>query len=149
MEGVLVVAVCTKKDYMAVALQDYPLADSCWVSVDTLEYIWCNKLSFSLENKVAVNFELMFIMFTFVVFKLLAWHFFLPSTRVFAVLYSQHSVAIVHIPGRRPFGQNLVTIYIDGELRKTAQLRFPSFSEVTETSIACILLLERSSSLSF
>lgn len=33
------VAVCTKKDYMAVALQDYPLADSSWVSVDTLEYI--------------------------------------------------------------------------------------------------------------
>uniref|UniRef100_A0A2I4B951 Neurobeachin-like protein 2 n=1 Tax=Austrofundulus limnaeus TaxID=52670 RepID=A0A2I4B951_AUSLI len=70
MEGVLVVAVCTKKDYMAVALPEYRLADSCW-----------------------------------------------------------HSVAIVHIPGRRPFGQNLVTIYIDGEQRKTAQLRFPSFSE--------------------
>ncbi|XP_030014461.1 neurobeachin-like protein 2 isoform X2 [Sphaeramia orbicularis] len=70
MEGVLVVAVCTKKDYMAVALPEYPLADSCW-----------------------------------------------------------HSVAIVHIPGRRPFGQNLVTIYVDGEQRKTAQLRFPSFSE--------------------
>ncbi|KAM9851975.1 neurobeachin-like protein 2 [Aulostomus maculatus] len=70
MEGVLVVAVCTKKDYMAVALPEYPLADSCW-----------------------------------------------------------HSVTIVHIPGRRPFGQNLVTIYIDGEPRKTAQLRFPSFSE--------------------
>lgn len=32
MEGVLVVAVCTKKDYMAVALPEYPLADSCWVS---------------------------------------------------------------------------------------------------------------------
>ncbi|XP_044063306.1 neurobeachin-like protein 2 isoform X1 [Siniperca chuatsi] len=70
MEGVLVVAVCTKKDYMAVALPEHPLADSCW-----------------------------------------------------------HSVAIVHIPGRRPFGQNLVTIYIDGEQRKIAQLRFPSFSE--------------------
>ncbi|XP_074539600.1 neurobeachin-like protein 2 isoform X1 [Halichoeres trimaculatus] len=70
MEGVLVVAVCTKKDYMAVALPEHALADSCW-----------------------------------------------------------HSVAIVHIPGRRPFGQNLVTIYIDGEQRKTAQLRFPSFSE--------------------
>uniref|UniRef100_A0A3B4ZN51 Neurobeachin-like protein 2 n=1 Tax=Stegastes partitus TaxID=144197 RepID=A0A3B4ZN51_9TELE len=70
MEGVLVVAVCTKKDYMAVALPEYPLVDSCW-----------------------------------------------------------HSVAIVHIPGRRPFGHNLVTIYIDGEQRKTAQLRFPSFSE--------------------
>ncbi|XP_034030839.1 neurobeachin-like protein 2 isoform X2 [Thalassophryne amazonica] len=70
MEGVLVVAVCTKKDYMAVALPEYPLADSRW-----------------------------------------------------------HSVSIVHIPGRRPFGQNLVTIYIDGEQRKTVQLRFPSFSE--------------------
>lgn len=33
-EGVLVVAVCTKKEYMAVALPEYPLADSCWVSVD-------------------------------------------------------------------------------------------------------------------
>ncbi|XP_028325774.1 neurobeachin-like protein 2 isoform X2 [Gouania willdenowi] len=70
MEGVLVVAVCTKKDYMAVALPEHPLSDSGW-----------------------------------------------------------HSIAIVHIPGRRPFGQNLVTIYIDGEQRKTAQLRFPSFSE--------------------
>lgn len=35
MEGVLVVAVCTKKDYMAVALPEYPLSDSCWVSMDT------------------------------------------------------------------------------------------------------------------
>lgn len=34
MEGVLVVAVCTKKDYMAVVLPEYPLADSCWVSLD-------------------------------------------------------------------------------------------------------------------
>ncbi|CAL8247132.1 unnamed protein product [Lota lota] len=70
MEGILVVAVCTKKDYMAVPLPQNPLTDSCW-----------------------------------------------------------HSVAIVHIPGRRPFGQNLVNIYIDGELRKTAQLRLPSFNE--------------------
>uniref|UniRef100_M4AIB3 Neurobeachin-like protein 2 n=1 Tax=Xiphophorus maculatus TaxID=8083 RepID=M4AIB3_XIPMA len=69
MEGVLVVAVCTKKDYMAVALPEYPLVDSRW-----------------------------------------------------------HSVAVVHIPGRRPFGQNLVTVYIDGEQQKTAQLRFPSFT---------------------
>ncbi|XP_077576978.1 neurobeachin-like protein 2 isoform X3 [Stigmatopora nigra] len=70
MEGVLVVAVCTKKDYMAVALPELPLADSRW-----------------------------------------------------------HSVAIVHVQGRRPFGQNLVNIFIDGELSKTAQIRFPSLSE--------------------
>lgn len=35
MEGVLVVAVCTKKDYMAVALPEYPLVDSRWVSINT------------------------------------------------------------------------------------------------------------------
>lgn len=40
MEGVLVVAVCTKKDYMAVALPEYPLADSHWVSVDTSSAAW-------------------------------------------------------------------------------------------------------------
>lgn len=40
MEGVLVVAVCTKKDYMAVALPEYPLADSRWVSVDTHTEWW-------------------------------------------------------------------------------------------------------------
>ncbi|KAG7261873.1 hypothetical protein CRUP_016958 [Coryphaenoides rupestris] len=72
MECILVVAVCTKKDYMAVPLLENPLTDSCW-----------------------------------------------------------HSVSIVHIPGHRPFGQNLVNIYIDGEQRKTAQLRFPSFNEAT------------------
>ncbi|KAL2102018.1 hypothetical protein ACEWY4_003779 [Coilia grayii] len=70
MDGVLVVAVCTKKDYMAVALPEHPLVDSAW-----------------------------------------------------------HSVDIVHIPGRRPFGQNTVTIYVDGEQVKTAQLRFPSMNE--------------------
>ncbi|XP_069051092.1 neurobeachin-like protein 2 [Lepisosteus oculatus] len=69
-EGMLVVAVCTKKDYMAVTLSDCPLTDCAW-----------------------------------------------------------HSVDVVHIPGRRPFGQNLVSIYVDGCLRKTAQLRFPSLNE--------------------
>uniref|UniRef100_A0AAY4CTK7 Neurobeachin-like protein 2 n=1 Tax=Denticeps clupeoides TaxID=299321 RepID=A0AAY4CTK7_9TELE len=70
MEGVLVVAVCTKKDYMAVSLPERPLIDSAW-----------------------------------------------------------HSVDIVHVPGRRPFGQNMLTVYVDGEQCKTAQLRFPSLSE--------------------
>ncbi|XP_037393024.1 neurobeachin-like protein 2 isoform X1 [Pygocentrus nattereri] len=69
-EGVLVVAVCTKKEYMAVSLPENPLNDCVW-----------------------------------------------------------HSVAIVHITGRRPFGQNLVTIYVDGNQCKTAPLRFPSLNE--------------------
>ncbi|XP_056618979.1 LOW QUALITY PROTEIN: neurobeachin-like protein 2 [Triplophysa dalaica] len=69
-EGILVVAVCTKKEYMAVSLPDNPLNDCSW-----------------------------------------------------------HSVAIVHVPGRRPFGQNVVTVYVDGVQCKTAPLRFPSLNE--------------------
>ncbi|XP_059693893.1 neurobeachin-like protein 2 isoform X3 [Haemorhous mexicanus] len=68
--GVLVVAVCTKKDYMTVALPEFAFNDSAW-----------------------------------------------------------HCVDIVHVAGRRPFGQNIVSIYADGHLRKTAQLRFPSLHE--------------------
>ncbi|NWT48683.1 NBEL2 protein, partial [Chroicocephalus maculipennis] len=68
--GVLVVAVCTKKDYMTVALTEFAFNDSAW-----------------------------------------------------------HCVDIVHVAGRRPFGQNIVSIYTDGHLRKTAQLRFPSLHE--------------------
>ena len=45
-------------------------------------------------------------------------------------LSPQHCVDIVHVAGRRPFGQNIVSIYADGHLRKTAQLRFPSLHEV-------------------
>uniref|UniRef100_A0A671PI41 Neurobeachin-like protein 2 n=1 Tax=Sinocyclocheilus anshuiensis TaxID=1608454 RepID=A0A671PI41_9TELE len=69
-EEVLVVAVCTKKEYMAVSLPEHPLNDCAW-----------------------------------------------------------HSVAIVHVPGRRPFGQNVVTVYVDGMQCKTAPLRFPSLNE--------------------
>ncbi|KAM8967194.1 neurobeachin-like protein 2 [Pelodytes ibericus] len=70
MDGMLVVAVCTKKEYMTVALPELHFNDSMW-----------------------------------------------------------HCVAVVHVAGRRPFGQNMVNIYTDGQLRKVAQLRFPSLNE--------------------
>ncbi|XP_040211167.1 neurobeachin-like protein 2 isoform X2 [Rana temporaria] len=69
-DGMLVVAVCTKKEYMTVAVPELHFNDSVW-----------------------------------------------------------HCVDIVHIAGRRPFGQNMVNIYADGHLRKVAQLRFPSLNE--------------------
>ncbi|KAM4705340.1 neurobeachin-like protein 2 [Rhinophrynus dorsalis] len=69
-DGMLVVAVCTKKEYMTVSLPELPFSDSMW-----------------------------------------------------------HCVDIVHVAGRRPFGQNMVNIYTDGQLRKVAQLRFPSLNE--------------------
>ncbi|KAM9307763.1 neurobeachin-like protein 2 [Gastrophryne carolinensis] len=69
-DGMLVVAVCTKKEYMTVAVPELHFNDSMW-----------------------------------------------------------HCVDIVHVAGRRPFGQNMVTIYVDGQLRRAAQLRFPSLNE--------------------
>ncbi|XP_053569691.1 neurobeachin-like protein 2 isoform X2 [Bombina bombina] len=69
-DGMLVVAVCTKKEYMTVSLPEICFSDSTW-----------------------------------------------------------HCVDIVHIAGRRPFGQNMVNIYTDGQLSKSAQLRFPALNE--------------------
>ncbi|KAM8810447.1 neurobeachin-like protein 2 [Eudromia elegans] len=68
--GVLVVAVCTKRDYMTVALPEVSFSDAAW-----------------------------------------------------------HCVDVVHVAGRRPFGHNALHVYVDGRLRKTAQLRFPSLHE--------------------
>nr|XP_044992261.1 LOW QUALITY PROTEIN: neurobeachin-like protein 2 [Jaculus jaculus] len=68
--GTLVVAVCTRKEYLTVSLPELSFADSAW-----------------------------------------------------------HCVAVVHVPGRRPFGQNLVHVFKDGHLVKTAPLRCPSLSE--------------------
>lgn len=68
--GTLVVAVCTRKEYVTVNLPEVSFADSAW-----------------------------------------------------------HCVAIVHVPGRRPFSQNLVNVFKDGHLVKTVPFRFPSLSE--------------------
>ncbi|KAM8758503.1 neurobeachin-like protein 2 [Rhynchonycteris naso] len=68
--GTLVVAVCTRKEYLTMSLPEVSFADSVW-----------------------------------------------------------HCVAIVHVPGRRLFSQNLVHVYKDGHLVKTAALRCPSLSE--------------------
>ncbi|XP_020924320.1 neurobeachin-like protein 2 isoform X2 [Sus scrofa] len=68
--GTLVVAVCTRKEYLTMSLPEVSFLDSTW-----------------------------------------------------------HCVAIVHVPGRRPFSQNLVYVYKDGHLVKTATLRCPSLNE--------------------
>ncbi|TSK42112.1 Neurobeachin-like protein 1 [Bagarius yarrelli] len=68
--GSLVVAVCTKKEYITVMLPDYCFCDSLW-----------------------------------------------------------HYVGVVHIPGKRPFGQSLVYIYVDGQLKLSAPLKYPNMAE--------------------
>lgn len=72
--GVLVVAVCTKKEYMTVMLPDYSFCDSLW-----------------------------------------------------------HSIGVVHVPGKRPFGQSLVYIYVDGQQKLSAPLKYPTMTEVRVT----------------
>ncbi|XP_034031730.1 neurobeachin-like protein 1 isoform X2 [Thalassophryne amazonica] len=68
--GVLVVAVCTKKEYVTVMLPDYCFCDSLW-----------------------------------------------------------HSIAVVHMPGKRPFGQSIANIYVDGQQKLSANLKYPTMTE--------------------
>ncbi|KAA8579540.1 hypothetical protein FQN60_006633 [Etheostoma spectabile] len=75
--GVLVVAVCTKKEYVTVMLPDYCFCDSLW-----------------------------------------------------------HSIGVVHVPGKRPFGQSLVYIYVDGQQKLSAPLKYPT---MTEPFISCCI----------
>ncbi|KAG8124733.1 hypothetical protein E2320_019985, partial [Naja naja] len=70
--GMLVVAVCTKKEYATVMLSDHCFYDSLW-----------------------------------------------------------HNICIVHMPGKRPFGQSLVYIYVNGQQKVSAPLRFPALNEVS------------------
>uniref|UniRef100_A0A8C5NPI7 Neurobeachin-like protein 2 n=1 Tax=Junco hyemalis TaxID=40217 RepID=A0A8C5NPI7_JUNHY len=68
--GILVVAVCTKREYATVMLPDHCFFDSLW-----------------------------------------------------------HNITIVHVPGKRPFGQSLVYIYVNGQQKVSAPLRFPAMNE--------------------
>ncbi|XP_076871278.1 neurobeachin-like protein 1 isoform X2 [Brachyhypopomus gauderio] len=68
--GALVVAVCSKKEYVTVTLPDYSFCDSLW-----------------------------------------------------------HYIGVVHVPGKRPFGQSLVYIYVDGQQKLSAPLKYPTMTE--------------------
>uniref|UniRef100_A0AAR2KCX7 Neurobeachin-like protein 2 n=1 Tax=Pygocentrus nattereri TaxID=42514 RepID=A0AAR2KCX7_PYGNA len=68
--GALVVAVCSKKEYVTVMLPDYCFCDSLW-----------------------------------------------------------HFIGVVHVPGKRPFGQSLVYIYVDGQQKLSAPLKYPTMTE--------------------
>lgn len=58
-----------------------------------------------------------------------SFHCFLIMTYV--ILLNQHNVTIVHMPGKRPFGQSLVYIYVNGQQKVSAPLRFPAMNEVS------------------
>ncbi|XP_070436866.1 neurobeachin-like protein 1 isoform X1 [Equus przewalskii] len=40
-----------------------------------------------------------------------------------------HNITIVHMPGKRPFGQSVVFIYDNGQQKVSAPLRFPAMNE--------------------
>lgn len=51
-------------------------------------------------------------------------------SKVKSKLCLQHSIGVVHIPGKRPFGQSLVYIYVDGQQKLSAPLKYPTMTEV-------------------
>lgn len=51
---------------------------------------------------------------------------------IFCLNFSlQHSIGVVHVPGKRPFGQSLVYIYVDGQQKLSAPLKYPTMTEVS------------------
>lgn len=42
---------------------------------------------------------------------------------------------MVHVPGKRPFGQSLVYIYVDGQQKLSAPLKYPTMTEVRPAPI--------------
>lgn len=52
------------------------------------------------------------------------------------VFNPQHSIGVVHVPGKRPFGQSLVYIYVDGQQKLTAPLKYPTMTEVRGTTVS-------------
>lgn len=42
---------------------------------------------------------------------------------------------MVHVPGKRPFGQSLVYIFVDGQQKLSAPLKYPTMTEVRETTL--------------
>lgn len=55
----------------------------------------------------------------------------------------QHSIGVVHVPGKRPFGQSLVYIFVDGQQKLSAPLKYPTMTEVRETSNSVPFLIEK------
>lgn len=55
--------------------------------------------------------------------------------------HCQHNITIVHMPGKRPFGQSLVYIYDNGQQKVSAPLRFPAMNEVSTCTLLFIGLL--------
>ncbi|MEJ1271947.1 hypothetical protein NN561_002795 [Cricetulus griseus] len=45
---------------------------------------------------------------------------------------AKHNITIVHMPGKRPFGQSLVYIYDNGQQKVSAPLRFPAMNEILQ-----------------
>lgn len=51
----------------------------------------------------------------------------------------QHCIGVVHIPGKRPFGQSLVYIYVDGQQKLSAPLKYPTMTEV-RLLLTCLVI---------
>lgn len=55
------------------------------------------------------------------------------------MLSFKHYIGVVHVPGKRPFGQSLVYIYVDGQLKLSAPLKYPNMAEVLMTYTFSVL----------
>lgn len=98
----LVVSVCSRKEFLSVQLRelDFDSSESSRNGADSVNQT-ANDSSSGSSNKSSTT-----------------------STSDY-----WHSIAIVHLPAKKPFGYTQVSIYVDGVLKKEADMRLPSFSD--------------------
>ena len=98
-------------------------------------YSLCNLLFFSLYTNCGGGFEAFLtsdgILHVGVYIKKSFYCVQLPDHNLADLHW--HSISVTHSAARHPFAQNQLVIYIDGTQRLSADLKFPSVSEVNTT----------------
>lgn len=103
-------------------------------SLIVLQYI---KIVTCFENIIESAFQLSLIFFVRTDYEVvICKHMSLQRHDVILIilirtLLHQHNITIVHMPGKRPFGQSIVYIYDNGQQKVSAPLRFPAMNEVS------------------
>ncbi|CAF0785781.1 unnamed protein product [Brachionus calyciflorus] len=96
----LIVSVCTKKEFMSVQLRELDFDSAHPVNSTYSD----TQTSFSASTNINLN-----------------------NQSCTSDLW--HSVCIIHVPGKSPFGYSQVLIYIDGVLKKETDLKLPNLND--------------------
>ena len=104
----LVVSVCTKKEFLSVQLRELDF-ESSNQSINTSISNQSENTSFNPNFTSSTNSA--------------------NNSNTISIGDYWHSIAIVHIPAKSPFGYSQICIYVDGVLKKETDLKLPNFND--------------------